>query len=163
MKSGNRMGRRRFVKATAAMAAMPFVTGREEATRSGTAVKQDNQIVEENSKPGTVEWQLQYTSFDDPITLASYPLNRRLRSSAIEGYVSRNSVLPSETIDIMVSTAPAAQFTLDIYRMGYYSGTGGRHMATLGPFKGVPMPLMTMERLRECKWEKCTTLSIPKD
>ena len=29
----------------------------------------------ENSKPGTLEWQLQYTRFDDPITLASNPLD----------------------------------------------------------------------------------------
>ena len=49
----------------------------------------DNRIVEENRKPGTVEWQLQYTSFDDPITLASHPLIRQLRSLAIEGYASK--------------------------------------------------------------------------
>ena len=101
MKFKNSPGRRNFLKATAGMAAMPLVI----TPRGQTAIKQDNRIVEENNKPGTVEWQLQYTRFDDPITLASYPLNRQLRSSAIEGYVSRASVLPGETIDIMVSLA----------------------------------------------------------
>ena len=171
MKPRNRMGRRSFMKGTAGMAAVPFVQGsKAEGTPPSGATpsrlsRKDNPVVEENSKPGTVEWQLQYTRFDDPITLASYPLNRQLRSAAVEGYTSKNSVLPGESIDIMVSMNPAAKFTIDLYRMGYYGGAGGRHMARLGPFKGVPqpMPMMTMERLRECAWEKCTTLTIPKD
>ena len=167
MKSRKQPGRRGFLKATAGMAAMPLVReiGAVKATSSGITDKRDNRIVGENSKPGTAEWQLQYTRFDDPITLASYPMNRQLRCSAIEGYASRNSVLPGESVDFMVSLAPAGQFTIDIYRLGYYGGKGGRHLATLGPFKGTPqpMPMMTVERLRECAWEKCTTLTVPKD
>ena len=123
----------------------------------------DNRIVEENRKPGSVEWQLQYTSFDNPITLASHPLIRQLRSLAIEGYASKTSVLPGETIDFMVSLDPPGHFTIDLYRMGYYGGTGGRHMARLGPFLGdtQPVPMMTIERLRECAWEKCTSFTVP--
>src|SRR5680860_495493 len=51
------------------------------------------------------------------------------------------------------------------YRMGYYGGSGGRHMAKIGPFQGSPqqMPMMTMERLRECKWEVANTFTIPND
>ena len=130
-----------------------------------TNSSKDNRIVEENRKPGTVEWQLQYHRFDEPVTLAANPLIRRLRSSAIEGYASRTSVLPSETIDFMVSMNPPGRFTIDLYRMGYYSGSGGRHMARLGPFRGdlQPNPMMTIERLRECAWEKCTTFTIPDD
>ncbi len=90
----------------------------------------DNRIVEENRKPGTVEWQLQYTSFDNPITLASHPLIRQLRSLAIEGYASKTSVLPVETIDFMVSLDPPGHFTIDLYRMGYY---WGYRRATYGP------------------------------
>lgn len=125
----------------------------------------DNRTVEENSKPGTIEWQLQFTSFDDPITLASTPLNRRLRSTAIEGYASEMSVLPGGSIDFMVSMDPPGRFLIDVYRMGYYGGTGGRHMARLGSFKAEPqpMPMMTIERLRECAWEMSTTLTVPDD
>jgi N,N-dimethylformamidase beta subunit-like protein len=168
MKKGKRLGRRGFVKATAGLAAIPL--GVESTARSSgpsivDTVRNDNPIVEENSKPGTVDWQLQYTRFDDPITLASYPLNRQVRTSAIEGFCSKNSVLPGESLDIMVSLRPAGEFMLDIYRMGYYGGAGGRHMATLGQFKASPqpMPMMTMERLRECAWEKSTTLTVPKE
>jgi len=125
--------------------------------------KKGNLIVEENSRPGTLEWQLQYTRFDDPITLASTPLVRGLRSSVIEGFASKTSVLPGESIDFYVSANPATDFTIDIYRMGYYGGTGGRHMGRIGTFKATPqaMPMMTVERLRECNWDKVTSLNIP--
>ena len=82
-----------------------------------------NRTVEENSKPGTIEWQLQFTSFDDPVTLAAMPTIRRLRSIAIEGYASEMSVLPGESIDFMVSMDPPGRFLrflIDVYRMGYY-------------------------------------------
>ncbi len=119
----------------------------------------------ENKKPGTPEWQLQYTRFDNPITLASTPLNRDTRSSVIEGYVTRTSLYPGENLDFKISTNPAGKFFIDIYRLGYYGGLGGRHMVRLGSFSGrpQPMPMMTVERLRECNWETTTTLAIPKD
>jgi len=134
-------------------------------TLANKSIKKGGIIEHENSKPGTLEWQLQYTGFDIPITMASYPLIRNLRSSEIEGYVSKTSVLPGETIEFKVSTNPASNFLIDIYRMGYYNGTGGRHMVKLGSFKGrpQPVPMMTTERLRECTWETSTTFTIPKD
>ncbi|MEK7405721.1 MAG: N,N-dimethylformamidase beta subunit family domain-containing protein [Acidobacteriota bacterium] len=135
------------------------------ALRGAAQGKRDNRIVQENSKPGTPEWQLQYTRFDNPISLAAYPLNRRIRSSAIEGYCSRTSVLPGQTIDFMIGMSPAGKFHMDVYRMGYYGGTGGRHMLRLGPFNAEPrpIPMMKMERLRECAWPKSASLTIPTD
>src|SRR5438445_7417563 len=153
------MGRRHFVNLAAAASATPLLT------KPAPAASKDNRIVEENRKPGTAEWQLRFHSFDDPVTMASYPLNRRLRHSAIEGYVSKTSVPAGEPIDFMVSMKPAGNFLLDIYRMGYYGGTGARHMVRLGPHKATsqPVPMMTIERLRECAWEKSISLTIPKD
>lgn len=126
---------------------------------------QEGRTAAENRKSGTAEWQLQYTGFDDPITMASYPLIRSLRSSNIEGFVSRTSVLPGEKLDFKVSANPAAKFLIDIYRMGYYGGMGGRHMVRLGPFNAhpQPVPMMTVERLRECNWQTATTFTIPTD
>lgn len=167
MVSENRMGRRGFMKGAAGVAALPTTsTGLAQGGgQGGPTFRKDNRITEENSKVGTPEWQLQYHRFDDPIALASYPLNRRLRSSVIEGYASKTSVLNGESIDFMVSLDPAGKFLIDIYRMGYYGGTGGRHMIRLGPFKGEPqpIPMMTIERLRECRWEKCISMTIPKE
>jgi hypothetical protein len=167
IRRGSITSRRSFLKSGAGMATLPLVEGKlmvkAEGSRAGT--KRDNPIVEENNKIGSVDWQIQYTSFDQPISLAAYPLNREVRSSAIEGFASKCSVVSGEAIDFMVSMAPAGRFVLDIYRMGYYSGCGGRHMVRLGSFAASPqpMPMMTMERLRECNWKKSATFTIPKE
>ncbi len=115
-----------------------------------------DRIKAENRRAGTTDWQLTYTRVD-PKT--------KYRSPMIEGYVSRASVRPGETLDFCVSTDPAAPFVIDLYRLGYYQGTGGRHLRRLGPFPGKvqPTPPVGPERLRECRWSACTSLKIPND
>src|SRR5260370_32260434 len=65
----------------------------------------------------------------------------------------------------MVSPNPPSAFVIDLYRLGYYGGKGGRHLTRLGPFKGTvqPDPPVGEERLRECRWEPSTHIVIPKD
>ena len=113
-------------------------------------------IRRENEKPGTTDWQLTYTRID-PAT--------KYRCPWIEGFVSRASVRAGESLELYVSTRPAAPFKLDVYRLGYYGGKGGRHLASLGPFRGQPQPDPPVgeERLRECQWEPSTVLEIPAD
>ncbi|MBP1992744.1 N,N-dimethylformamidase beta subunit family domain-containing protein [Paenibacillus eucommiae] len=122
-----------------------------------------NVTVEENRLQGTLDWQLTRFQFDYPESQQGSPLIRGLRSKVIEGYASRTSVYPGESIDFMVSTNPASKFLVDIYRLGYYDGTGGRHMEQLGPFEGKvqPMPMESIERLRECNWQPSVSLQIP--
>jgi len=118
--------------------------------------RQRDLVRAENDKPGSDDWQLTYTRID-PKT--------KYRSPMIEGYVSRQSVRAGDRLDFFVSTDPATAFTIDVYRLGYYQGKGGRHVLRLGPFAGKPQPTPPVgdERLRECRWEKCTTLETPKD
>lgn len=87
------------------------------------------------------------------------------RAPAIEGYCSRQSVLAGETLDIMVSTAPAAKFSIEIFRTGYYGGRGARLMTVLGPLNGKkqPEPEIGPRRLRECKWQPSASIKIPSD
>lgn len=153
--------RRKILKGAATGIGASFVP----LTPLATPQRRSNRIIEENKKPGTHEWQLQFTGFDTPVTMASYPMVRYLRSVAIEGYVSKTSVLPGESLDFKVSMRNPGRFFIDIYRMGYYGGLGGRHMVRLGSFNGRRQedPLMTVERLRECKWETATTFTIPSD
>src|SRR5262245_15499881 len=108
---------------------------------------------DENKKPGTTDWQLTYTRVD-PKT--------KYRSPLIEGYASKPSVRPGDRLDLFISTNPASRFVIDFYRLGYYQGKGGRHVLRTGPFTGVaqPTPPVEKERLRECKWEKSTTLEV---
>ena len=70
--SKHRIGRRRFVNVAAAASAASLLA------KPAPAASKSNRVIEENSKAGTIEWQLRYHSFDDPVTMASYPLNRLL-------------------------------------------------------------------------------------
>ena len=113
-------------------------------------------IRRENEKPGTRGWLLENTRID-PAT--------RFRCPWIEGYASRTSVRAGESISLHASTRPASPFLVELFRMGYYGGTGGRRIATLGPFKGEeqPDPPVGRNRVRECAWEPFVTLTIPED
>jgi hypothetical protein len=110
----------------------------------------------ENAKAGTTDWMLAKTRVD-PKT--------KYRCPWIEGYCSHTSVRAGDTLAFLVSTNPLSPFVLDIYRLGYYQGKGGRHLRRLGPFKGKvqPDPKIGRERLRECTWEPAAKLVIPKD
>ncbi len=122
-----------------------------------TAVAADpDRIPRENEKAGTRDWMATNVRID-PKT--------KYRSPWIEGFASRTSVRPGEKISLHVSTNPASTFVVDIYRMGYYQGLGGRHVLHLGPFPGIvqPDPPVGDMRLRECRWEPCSTLTIPED
>jgi hypothetical protein len=111
-------------------------------------------IREENERSGTTEWMLNNTRVDP---------QSKYRSPWIEGYCSRTSVRPGETIEFKVSTNPASKFTIDLYRMGYYGGRGGRHLERFGPIQGSPQPDPPVGnvRLRECSWQTAMQLTVP--
>ncbi len=110
----------------------------------------------ENSKRGTRQWMLNNTRIDAAT---------KYRCPWIEGYCSRASVRAGELISFHVSTNPASAFKLDIYRLGHYAATGGRHVKSLGPFQGQVQadPPMGKHRVRICQWEPCAELRIPND
>ncbi|MCB1124682.1 MAG: hypothetical protein KJT03_24225, partial [Verrucomicrobiae bacterium] len=76
-----------------------------------------NPTVEENNKEGTEAWRLDRVHLDK----AS---GQGLRSVRIEGFASKTSVYPGEEIEFFISTAPAARYSIDFYRTGYYGGKG---------------------------------------
>jgi N,N-dimethylformamidase beta subunit-like protein len=110
----------------------------------------------ENTKSGTRDWMLTNTRID-PTT--------KYRCPWIEGYCSEASARPGDQISFHVSTNPASPFLIEIYRMGFYGGAGGRLVQSLGPFPGKvqPDPPIGPNRLRQCQWEPCHTLRIPND
>jgi hypothetical protein len=127
------------------------IDGSREKTRSRPeAVRLENQL------PGTREWLLEKTRIDPQV---------KYRCPWVEGFCSATSVRPGQTIDFFVSTNPPSSFTLDLYRMGYYGGAGGRLARRLGPFNGQtqPDPPVGTNRLRECHWEACASFTIPED
>ncbi|HEX6985743.1 MAG TPA: N,N-dimethylformamidase beta subunit family domain-containing protein, partial [Planctomycetaceae bacterium] len=111
-------------------------------------------VVAENARPGTSDWQLTYVRFD-----------AGGRSRSVEGFCSATSVRPGESLDLFLSAAVETRATCDLYRLGYYGGLGGRHVARLGPQPVGPQPEPEVgpNRLRECRWEKWATLAVPTD
>ncbi len=124
-----------------------------------------NATIVENGHEGTLDWQLTNYLFEYPETSQGDGLLRGLRSPSIEGFASATSVYPGEQLDFKVSLNPAGPFMINIYRLGYYGGTGGRHFLQVGPLAGnsQPVPLETIERLRSCDWETAMQLTIPED
>lgn len=156
------MKRRNFLKGAASLAAIPLLSNCAKAGKDyGVAQlknsSNENSLIRvENEKPGTRDWMLAKTHTE---------LANKYRCSWIEGYCSRTSVRAGEKISFFVSTNPVSSFTLDLYRMGYYGGTGGRHVLSLGPFKGEAQadPPVAAERLRDCQWQSCAEITIPGD
>lgn len=156
-----KLGRRDLLKSTAtAAAAGVFSTAdaSESSQRSPmTTGGVSRVIVDENRQPGTTDWQLTRVRVNE----GAY------RTSLIEGYCSRQSVTQGEKIQVFVSTKPVRDFRLDIYRMGYYGGTGGCLKKSFGPVRGqtqaVPEIGPAPGRIRECQWEPSIEFTIPQD
>jgi hypothetical protein len=120
-------------------------------TASAT-IGQPNSIYIENQKPGTVAWKIADTNqaFDE-----------------IVGYASATSVNKGGTLDIKVSLRQAGQFTIDVFRIGYYGGTGGRLITSSGILNGFTQPACRVTdpstQLIECNWSTSYVLSINND
>ena len=65
-------------------------------------------------------------------TMAWQPLEATAPLHAIEGYASQTSVAPGQTLQLHVSTRPAAKYQVQIFRLGWYGGQGGR-LVTCAP------------------------------
>jgi hypothetical protein len=105
-----------------------------------------NPVQLENAKAGTADWQL------------TSPAQYR----EIEGYASLTSVNRGGTISLFVNTI-APTYTIDIYRVGWYGGLGGRQV--LGPITrtGTQQQIPAPDSLGtiECNWVDPFVLTIP--
>ena len=94
-----------------ALAAGAYGTPKESAPSPSSSSPGRDLIRRENEKPGTRDWLLTNT-YIDPDTW--------WRSPRIEGYCSEASVSAGDTLKVMVSTNPVSEFSLEIFRTGYY-------------------------------------------
>lgn len=67
-------------------------------------------IALENAQVGTTAWQL------DPTADTTF----------LQGYAGTTTALPGESVSLFVSSVKPTTFALDVYRIGWYHGTGGR-------------------------------------
>lgn len=86
------------------------------------AVCSGNAIVCENEKPGTPPSVWDINGAGDP---------------SIQGFATNISVIPGQVQQFKIDTN-ASNYTIDIYRMGYYGGAGARNVASITPSATLP-------------------------
>ncbi len=157
---GNGLTRREWLKSLVAVGAGTTLGGCSHTrirSPSGLSTnRKPDAVWAENQKPGTSDWLLGKTAID-PST--------KYRCPWVEGYCSRTSIRAGQRLQFFVSTTPESDFTIEIYRLGFYDGAGGRFMMRLGPFHGRVQldPSIGKQRLRECHWQSCANFTIPHD
>ena len=135
--------RRDFLKASSLAGITLFIP------RFALGSSLSNRIREENARPGTIFWQLKSISHE----------------REIEGYASATSVNAGEPIRFHVHTSEPA-FTLQIFRLGWYGGLGGRAMTeeiTLPGLSQAMPPPDPLTGLVDCNWQPSHTMTIPSD
>jgi len=106
-----------------------------------------NPTARENQKPGTADWEL-----ENPAT-----------KREIEGYASLTSVNLGGEIKLFVNTKEP-NYTIEIFRTGWYDGLGGRRMNDPIIRKGTRQPPPREDEasgLIECDWKDPYILRIP--
>ncbi|MBK1619876.1 hypothetical protein CKO42_15780 [Lamprobacter modestohalophilus] len=109
-----------------------------------------NPVAIENTKAGTRDWQL------------SNPANDI--DKQIKGFASLTSVAPNETLDFHVSVTPAQDYRIEIYRLGWYGGSGGRLLFKRDSLSGDTQPDAIQDPttgLVSMPWEVSYSLTIP--
>jgi Domain of unknown function (DUF4347)/Domain of unknown function (DUF4082) len=123
------------------------LTSRENVTSSGVTIAAQNAIVRENQKTGTTGWRLSNVATNNEIS----------------GYASATSVNKGQAISLKISLAQAGQYKLDVFRLGYYAGSGARLITSVTGLNGVkqagPTMTNTSTRLVEYKWNTSYTLN----
>jgi hypothetical protein len=109
-----------------------------------------NPIRAENALPGSTGWR-----------------GMQAPAHAIEGYTSAVSVLPGHRLELHVSTAPAQRYQVEIYRLGWYGGLGGRLVACLPACsedeQGVarPVPAVAPNGYLDAGWPVTDSMTVP--
>jgi hypothetical protein len=105
-----------------------------------------NPIQTENALPGTSAWRLTNPAL----------------SHEIEGYASLTSVNAGGQVAFFVSTSDPT-FQLEIYRMGWYGGAGGRQLMNAVQWPGIQqiIPVNDQFGMLECHWTNPFTFDVP--
>ncbi len=112
-------------------------------------------IAAENRAAGTTAWRLSGPS--DEIGGQAH--------GAIAGYVSSQAIAPGQAESVYVDAPGSRTVTVDVYRMGWYGGRGGRLVLASRPLRARRQPRCAhrlMTGLTECRWRATLTFPIIK-
>ncbi|TMC72768.1 MAG: Ig domain-containing protein group 1 domain-containing protein, partial [Chloroflexi bacterium] len=113
----------------------------------------DNPVVAENKMAGSNGWRLGSLVADDT-------------AGQIKGYASATSVSQNAPITLYVSVNPAQTYSIDVYRVGWYGGMGGRLRLHVGGLAGVKQQACLPDAgtgLIACGWTPSYSITIPGD
>jgi len=111
-------------------------------------------IVAENRERGSRAWRLPGPSW----------LLGGAAHGDVEGYVARQAIAPTESESVYVNAPGARTVLVQVYRMGWYGGSGGRLMLQSSRLAVRPQPPCThrlMTGLTECRWHPTLTFAVP--
>ncbi len=111
-------------------------------------------IAAENREAGTTAWRL-----PGPASLVGGAARGR-----VEGYVAEQAIAPGETERVYVNAPHARTVTVQVYRMGWYAGTGGRLILQSRPLPAIGQPRCRHRLstgLTECRWQATLSFPIP--
>lgn len=140
-----------------------------------------NPIILENQQSGTMRWRPPEPPADwrpgQPLTLSPKPPelpNGDWGRVTLAGFASGTSINTGDTITFFITNNPqlagaqTPNFSLEIFRLGYYGGTGGRSMYRVTGLSGTRQPPCysqapppTNTGLIECHWSASFRLPIP--
>jgi Domain of unknown function (DUF4347)/Domain of unknown function (DUF4082) len=119
----------------------------ENILSSVVTVAAQNAIVVENQKAGTTAWKIPSTN---------------QATTEIEGFADATSINKGQAINLKISLAQTGQYKIDVYRLGYYGGAGGRQVIPsitgLNGVKQSGLTTNTNTRLVEYNWNTSYTL-----
>jgi hypothetical protein len=111
-------------------------------------------VAAENRLPGTTAWRLRGPSADVG----------GVAHGDVIGYVAKQAVGVGQTERIYVSAPGARTLRIQIFRMGWYGGTGGREVLVSAPLTVVPQPPCAhsfVTGLTQCAWHPTLTFVLP--
>ena len=118
---------------------------------SSVSCAQDNPIVIENTMQGSSQWQLTKSASDLDLQ--------------IKGFASSTSVNKGRSIDFFITTKSAQDYTIEIYRMGWYNGKRARLLKTVS-LPGIEQPdpeIDSVTGMVVCPWLANYSLTIPEN
>ena len=113
---------------------------------SGVTIPVADWVVEENARPGTLDW------------VVTYP-------GMLYGYCDHVSATQGEQVRLFIDAGPFP-YHVELYRTGYYGGTGGRLVWTSAGQAGQSQPPPTVApgtNMVECDWEPSLSVTIAAD
>ncbi|MFO0722169.1 MAG: DUF6605 domain-containing protein [Myxococcota bacterium] len=105
-----------------------------------------NAVRAENAALGAVDWQI----------------TKPAEHGEVEGFVAEPSIAAGEPVHFFVRTASSSTFTVEIWRLGWYGGAGGRRVAGPETFARVEQPLPRIEpevNTIHCDWSVSATIA----